>query len=307
MYTCPNLQQLLDEISNHHPRSVKGLQEAMKLSPARFAKLAELFLGWAVTAFGEDAIPRMVGAFVQFSTDVNLAQARYEGCGHYEHRTFSDCFESVYSIRETMDDYLLGVYLTNFLWAHHLEISCLFEDRFLSALGPKARLLEIAPGHGGWGLWALHCIPEAQLLAYDISPSSLTIASALARAAGVSDRAQYRIQNALELRPESDSLFDACICCFLIEHLEEPSPLFQVLVSMVKPGGLVFLAGALTAAQVDHICEFRRESELVVLAEKHGFRVLELRSVNPRRTLPHSKFLPRSVALILQKRTHDTW
>jgi hypothetical protein len=58
---------------------------------------------------------------------------------------------------------------------------------------------------------------------------------------------------------------------------------------------------------VDHIFEFRYESELVLLAERHGLRVSDLRSVGPKRTLRGANFLPRSIALILQKRTHETW
>jgi hypothetical protein len=50
---------------------------------------------------------------------------------------------------------------------------------------------------------------------------------------------------------------------------------------------------------VDHIFEFRRESELVKMCEDHGLRVLETLSVNPRRTLPKARFVPRSMGLIL--------
>ena len=76
---------------------------------------------------------------------------------------------------------------------------------------------------------------------------------------------------------------------------------------LVIPGGKAFLTGALTAAQIDHIYEFRYESEFVALAEHHGFRVLEMRSAGPTRTLRGARFLPRSAALILQKRVYDNW
>ena len=99
----------------------------------------------------------------------------------------------------------------------------------------------------------------------------------------------------------------ACICCFLVEHLEQPTELFTAMGHVTKPGALVFFTGALTAAQVDHIYEFRTESELIVLAEQSGFRVLESRSVAPARTLKKAKFLPRSIALILQKKSHALW
>ena len=76
---------------------------------------------------------------------------------------------------------------------------------------------------------------------------------------------------------------------------------------ILKPGGTAFITGALTAAQVDHIYEFRRESELIVLAEQHGMRVRESLSVSPQRILPKAKFLPRSMAMAVTRCTHGFW
>lgn len=300
-------ERLMEQIRSHHPRSLPGVEEACGLDPIRFDRYCELFLGWALAAFGDEILPRITKAFVRFTTDVNLAQARYEASGNYERKSFGECLESVYADQETMDEYLLGVYLTNFMWAHHLDLCEFFEDRFLPRLPAEARLVEIAPGHGGWGLWALHALPAAKLEAFDISPSSIKIAEALAKAAGLSSRARYTLQNALELDSGSIQPAEGCICCFLVEHLEDPDLLMEKIGGLLDPGGHAFFTGALTAAQVDHIYEFRMESELVLLAERHGLRVLDMRSVGPRRTLPNANFLPRSAALILQKRTHETW
>jgi ubiquinone/menaquinone biosynthesis C-methylase UbiE len=206
-----------------------------------------------------------------------------------------------------MDDYLLGVYLTNFLWAHHMEISLLFEQRFLTGLAPGSHIVEIASGHGGWGLWALQNLPSARLDAFDISPSAIDMASKLAGAANLQNRVSYTLKDALLMDTAAIGPADACICSFLIEHLERPDELLDVIGRLLRPGGTAFLTGALTAAQVDHIYEFRRESELVLLAERHGLRVTDFRSVAPRRTLRGAKFLPRSAALLLQRRRHETW
>ncbi len=62
-----------------------------------------------------------------------------------------------------------------------------------------------------------------------------------------------------------------------------------------------FITGVLTAAQIDHIYEFREESELVRMCELNGLRVLETLSASPRRTLPKARFLARSMALLVQK------
>ena len=300
--------RLLDYIAEHHPRSLPGVREARNSSPADFDRYANLFLGWAAGAFGESALPEIVNAFVRFNTAVNLAQARYEEQGRYESKRFADCFDALYSIDGAMDPYLLGVYLTNFMWAHHMDLSMFFERRFLPRIGQGQRLFEIAPGHGGWGLWALHATSGTTLRGFDISPSSMRIATALAHAAGLGERASYIEADATQLTPSvAGPAADACICCFLVEHLENPDALLTSIRQLLDLNGIAFVAGALTAAQVDHIFEFKRESELVLLAERNGFRVLEMLSVGPRRLLPGARFLPRSAALILQKCRHETW
>lgn len=293
------LTRLLDEIRTRHPRAVTGVEEARAVDPDRFDALVERTLGWAVRSRGVEAIPSMVEAFVTFSYEVNRAQALYEVEGRYARSTFEECHAECYSRDDYMQDYLWGVFLTNLLWAHHFEISNFYHDRFLRFLPRAPRLVEIAPGHGAWGVWALSCREEARLEGFDISPRAIQISGDLARAAGCGDRATYRQRNALELAAEGIDPADGLISCFLLEHLEAPLLLLTGVRKLLKPGGKAFLTAALTAAQDDHIFEFRRESEVVSLCEQAGLRVLESLSGNPRRTLPGARFLPRSLALVV--------
>jgi SAM-dependent methyltransferase len=294
------VERLFDYVREQQPRALRGLEEARAVDPSAWEPLAERFLGWAAIVLGEEGwCPRCADAYARFSSDVIMAQARYEADGHYEFSRFADCNAAVYSQRDVMDDYLWGVYLTNFLWPHHVELSLFFRDRFISRLPADPILVEIAPGHGGWGIWALSQRSDARLEGYDISPSSIAIASSLAVAAGVADRAAYTERDALDLTKMPAQSASAVICSFLIEHLEQPDALAAVIAHLLPPGGRAYLAGALTAAQVDHIYEFRKESELVSLCERHGLRVLETLSTNPRRMLPKARFVPRSMGLIL--------
>jgi len=297
-----NREKLFDYLKSQHPRSAKGIEEARSIAPDDFDAIAEQFLGWAVSARGEGQIQVLADAFVRFSHDVNLAQARYEAAGEYENKSFEECRAETYSQRETMDDYLSGVYVTNFLWAHHMELSLFFCDRFVARLPKGASLVEIAPGHGGWGAWALTNRPDATLQGFDIAPSSIAIASSIAEAAGLAGRAAYFERDALDLESLPGESADAVICSFLIEHLEDPGRLVAVIEHLLRPNCRAYLSGALTAAQVDHIYEFRHESELVSLCESKGLRVVETRSVSPARVLKGARFLPRSMGLILEKR-----
>ncbi len=303
--TSPHLETLFAYIKDRHPRSQQGVTEARAVSPARFDAIASMFLDWLVLARGEAGIASAADAFVLFSTEVNMAQARYEVEGRYANQSFAEVYANHYSQKETMDDYLWGIYLTNFLWAHHADISLFFHDRFLARLAQDAQLVEIAPGHGGWGTWALSVLKGATLRGFDISRSSIEISESVRDAAGFTHRATYEERDALDLSSLPAQSADAVICSFLVEHLEEPGQLFAVINHLLRPRGVAFVTGALTAAQVDHIYEFRRESELVAMCEDHGLRVLETLSAGPKRTLPKARYLPRSMALLVQKRSND--
>jgi SAM-dependent methyltransferase len=307
MATFPLLAKLLADFRARHPRSLQGVEEARAISPEQFDRIAEMFLGWAVATVGEDALPRLVDAFILFTYEVNRAQALYEEDRRYMYSTFAECEQLFYSQDEFMDDYLWGIYLTNFLWVHHFEICLFYRDRFLARLPAGAQLVEIAPGHGGWGVWALSAVKDSRLEGFDLSAQSVRIASSLAQGAGVAERARYIQADAMKLPDRAEHSTDGCICCFLAEHLERPDLLFEAIGRRLKPGHLAFITAAVTAAQVDHIYEYRRESEVVAMCEGAGLRVLETLSAHPRRTLPNPRYLPRSMALVVTPRTNEIW
>jgi hypothetical protein len=64
---------------------------------------------------------------------------------------------------------------------------------------------------------------------------------------------------------------------------------------------------AISAAEIDHIFEMKRESEAVLLAEQAGFRLVSLLSSSPDTTPAGRRYLPRSLAMILEKRANDVW
>lgn len=295
----PNVALLFEAFKAHRPKMLPGIEVARAQNPAYFDRIGGELIGLVVKAYGAAHLKEVVEAYTLFTIKVNTAQLMYEDSGRYEPQTFDEVEAAVYSKLEYMTAYLLGVLVTTFAWEHHLRLVDFFERYFIE---PKAqgKILEIAPGHGGWGLMALRRMPGMSLSGYDISEASMVIARKLAAANGFKDRATYSRANALELDRLPSGAYDRAISCFLIEHLPEPVKLLTNLYHHVVPGGRVFLTGALTAAQEDHIYEFRRETELMQMAEIAGFRVVASLSDNPsRRIKKGATFVPRSMAMIL--------
>lgn len=295
----PNVALLFEAFRTHRPKMLPGIEVARVQNPAYFDRIGGELISLVVKAYGPAHLKDVVEAYTLFTIKVNTAQLMYEESGRYEPQTFDEVEAAVYSKLEYMTAYLLGVLVTTFAWEHHLRLVDFFERYFID---PKAdgKLLEIAPGHGGWGLMALQRMPQMTLSGYDISEASMVIARKLAAANGFGARTTYARANALELDRLPPGGYDRAISCFLIEHLPEPVKLLTNLYHHVRPGGRVFLTGALTAAQEDHIYEFRRETELMQMAEIAGFRVVASLSDNPsRRIKKGATFVPRSMAMIL--------
>lgn len=290
--------RLLEYFSEQHPLLIGGIHESRTSNPDLFDRLASMFMGWAEDSYGESAITTIGQAYESFTLAVNFAQARYEAAGRYVNKSSPELYAELYGQKTEMTSYILGVYATNFLWSHHLDLADLFESRFISRLNGTMKLVELGSGHGGWGLWASSKVTGLALTGIDISPTSVEVASRLATAAQLNSKAIYLEGDATDTSAATPE-YDAAISCFLLEHLEEPLKLFNSIASRVKPGGLGFVTAALTAAQIDHIYEFKKESELVVMAEAAGFRVLETRCAAPLRTLRGAKFIPRVMALTL--------
>ncbi|MDD5198755.1 MAG: class I SAM-dependent methyltransferase [Terrimicrobiaceae bacterium] len=264
-------------------------------------------VGWAADYLGsEEFASVLINGYNSFVLDVGKSQMEYEKRGAYKNKTYAEVYQSVYNNADHMQNYHWGVFTTTFAWEHHLKIAGFFKDYFLPVLPDEGgTLLELGSGSGVWGLLLLHGMQQWTLDGVDISQKSVELAIDMTRRIGFSDRTNYIVGDALAFTGAGQ--YDAAISCFLLEHVERPDLLFSSLAGNLNPGGYAFVTGALTAAEIDHITEFKRESEIIKLAEDAGFRVVSTYSASPGSYPSDFRFLPRSMALVLQKRRNDIW
>lgn len=301
-----NLQRFLEEFSKNKlfwPKVLKN-REA---NAALFDELGGIMTGWAADCLGADEFAKvLISGYNSFVLDVNKSQVEYEKRGTYKNKTYAEVYQSVYDNSGHMQYYHWGVFTTTFAWEHHLKIYGVFRDYFLPLLsGDGGSILELGSGSGVWGLLLLGKLGNWTLDGIDISRKTVELAVEMTRKTGFAGRVNYLVDDALAF--QGAKKYDAAISCFLLEHVERPDLLFANLAGNLRAGGYAFVTGALTAAEIDHITEFKRESEIIALAEAAGFRVLTTYSASPSPYPPAARFLPRSMALVLQKRHNDVW
>ena len=287
-------------IKDRYPMMARGVLEARAVAPELVDRHFEECLNWVVRAHGEEVLAKIADGYAFFTLEVNRAQQAYERRGSYEFSTFSDANARVYQQSEYMRDYYWGVFAILFCWSHYVELMDFYLGHFVGRL-PTGRLAEIAPGHGAWGVLAIVNRDGLTLEGWDISPTSLELAPKMAAGAGMGDRCTYQLGDATKIA-HAAGRYDAAICSFMLEHLEEPDRFLADFAPSLRPGALAFITLALTAAQTDHIYEFKHESEGILLAEAAGFELLECRVARPQRLLPGACFVPRVQAMILRKR-----
>jgi ubiquinone/menaquinone biosynthesis C-methylase UbiE len=295
----PLQSNFYSKLNQKYPVMSKGVQEARAISPEMVDHYFEECLKWVVNTHGESAIEKIVDGYAIFTMEVNISQQEYEKRGSYEFSTFAEANARVYQKAEYMKDYYWGVFAILFSWSHYVELMDFYIDRFVKKLS-DGKLIEIAPGHGAWGVLAVSLQKDLKLDGYDISPTSLELAPKMAMGAGLNDRCSYYLQDATTLSSDA-AKYDAAVCSFMLEHLEDPGQFLQDFSPSLKPGALAYISLALTASQTDHIYEFKKESEGILLAEAAGFELIETLITKPGRVAKNARFVPRVQAMILRK------
>ena len=300
----------LESFEEINPIFAKEIRRTYEADQALFTELADPMLSWAEAVLGDNYISTLIAGYCEFVMDVNRSQIRYEGTERYQYSTYDEVFKTTYGNAEFMNLYHWGVFTTTFGWQHHLELYSFYRDHFLDQLisnAPDGRiqLLDLGCGSGVWHFLAHRFLPAIETTAVDISERSIELTKEMAAKIFTDKTINYELSDALEWQNEIE--FDAGISCFLLEHLEKPFDLLVNLSNQIKPGGMAFVTCALTAAEIDHIYEFKRESEVILMAEESGFRVINVFSASPLSIQPDRKYLPRSMGMILQKRRNDIW
>lgn len=131
------------------------------------------------------------------------------------------------------------------------------QDRFLGwlDLSPGTSLLDVACGSGGPALY-IAAKTGTSVIGIDVHEQGIATGNALAAQRAMSKVAEFRVVNAAQPLPFSDSTFDAITCIDAINHLPDRPRVIRDWVRLLKPSGrLLFtdpliVQGPLTNAEI---------------------------------------------------------
>lgn len=103
-----------------------------------------------------------------------------------------------------------------------------------------ARVADVACGVGWAAIAIAQAYPGVRVDGFDLDPSSIDIARANARAAGVDDRVTFAVRDAAD--PAAAGRYDVAVVIEAIHDLSQPVPVLGAIRRMLRPDGLLLVA-----------------------------------------------------------------
>lgn len=194
--------------------------------------------------------------------------------GSYRLSTFKEAYEQIYANADYMRRYIHGILISQFIWTPHARAFDHFRTDFLTRLPSGAQHLEVGPGHGLFLFFASQHPNVAEVVAWDVSQSSIAATRKAIATLGVTGKVTLTEQDVLVAPPE-DGRFDSAIISEVLEHLEEPGKALGTLHRSLKPGGILFVNVPINSPAPDHIYLLRKPDEVNALVESAGFEVID--------------------------------
>ena len=270
----PTIDTICEQIGALNPIHGKRLKKNLPSFDERYRRLAEAFFEryTAILHREKKDLDYAIGCYLQLVADVNGETVEFLHTGEYSSSSFEEVNRRVYARPETMEYYMHGLILSQFLWKHHY----LMFDYFITNLPRYAsavkKYLEVGVGHGFYLSGALEVLaPGTRLTAVDISKTSLAMAKAFIGDSHI----DFRLQDIFtfgEGEGEGEG-YDFITLGEVLEHVEDPLNLLSRLRQLLSDRGVLFFTTPANAPAIDHIYLFHNVEEIRELARSAGFRI----------------------------------
>ena len=218
-----------------------------------------------------------IDAYLLLCKNMFVSQIYFLKTGKYPAENLEKATKNVYTSKEVMMSYMIGLALSQFLWETHYEMFSFFCKWLKNNSNNIKEYLEIGPGHG---LFLKKAIGNLKNRAFykviDISQTSLEITKSIIMLSYpelIESRIDYQCSNILEI--EMEQKYDFITAGEVLEHLANPERMLIILKNLLNKNGKIYLSTCANCPAIDHIYKFNCISEIKDMIENEGLKILD--------------------------------
>jgi len=266
----PLITGIYQTIEKLNPVHAKKLKKSFASFDDRYAEFAEPFLNKYISYLQKEnkTIDYAVDCYLNMIADMNFETVEFARTGKYSSSTFEEVNKRVYANPATMEYYMHGLLMSQFLWKHHYEIFNYFINALPAYRDKVNNYLEIGAGHGLYLSKALEVFkPGTSFTVVDISQTSIDLATNFNN----DDRVSFFVKDIFDFSDEAT--YDFICMGEVLEHVEEPLKLLTKLRNLLTDDGTLFITTPTNAPAIDHIYLFNNIEEIQELLHTAGFEI----------------------------------
>ncbi len=268
----PSMGRILAEVISQWPDHASFIERRFKNDSADFLSRSEKLADDILRLTG-DNLSEYCSDYRWMCDEFVKEEIFFQRNKRYRLSTLQEAQQSVYDNSNFMKQYMFGLLVSQILWRNHACVFDTYVTDFLGAIEQPFQHLEVGPGHGLFlHRAAIHPLCQSAH-GWDISETSLgTTAHALA---ALQSDDKVKLEHRDVAVPNTDSLnFDTVVISEVLEHVEQPNAVLGGLVSVMRPGGSIFINVPVNSPAPDHIYLWREPEEIAALAEDAGIEVV---------------------------------
>jgi len=250
------LEKIIKTIEQKNKIHANNINNFIQECDEDFLKIAneylESYCNFLMKSFDKD-IDFIINSYLFMVQSIVVEQTRFMRNGHYRYSTLEEADKNVYSNKEYMFQYMIGVALSQFLWKNHKEMFEFFKSNMQERTSSK-KYLEIGCGHGLFFLESIKHNKFASYKAIDISETSLNITKRFTKEffGEIPNHVEF-IHQDVNKADKSFGSFDFIAMGEVLEHVESPKELLSSIYRLLSDEGNAYISTCVNCPVKDHI------------------------------------------------------
>jgi 2-polyprenyl-3-methyl-5-hydroxy-6-metoxy-1,4-benzoquinol methylase len=292
----PELMKIVDLISAENPLQRKRINAFISRQDEAYWTFAEELSRTLDSSFLQNDQMRVEAAqsYNRMCMDILREQIRFRKTGVYLLDDAHVAHETVYSQKDVMRYYIVGLLLSYLFWPNHFQMFCFFKEHLLKLR--VERCLEVGVGHGLFTVEVMRRFPNSEVTLVDISQTSIELAQEMLTTFHLdSSRVRFVYGDYLTVSLDSDD-FDFIVMGEVLEHVNDAQGFLSRARQLLRPGGTIFLSTCANCPAVDHIYHFHNVDEIRGLIRSAGLSIVRDTAL-PAEDVPEAKWQEELVTI----------